>query len=119
MVLAAPRSFCAGVERAVTIVEKALETYGSPVYVRRQVVHNTHVMERLAAQADFGADAQRITLDGLRVECAHAWGLVRASNTTPGLVLRFEADTLPALADMQERFRSQLLRLQANLPLPF
>lgn len=48
--LAAPRSFCAGVERAVTIVEKALETYGSPVYVRRQVVHNTHVMERLAAR---------------------------------------------------------------------
>lgn len=76
-------------------------------------------MQRLAAQADFGADAQIITLDGLRVECAHAWGLVRASNTTPGLVLRFEADTPPALADMQERFRGQLLHLQANLLLPF
>lgn len=48
--LAAPRSFCAGVERAVTIVEKAVERYGEPVYVRRQVVHNTHVMERLAAR---------------------------------------------------------------------
>ena len=50
MVLAAPRSFCAGVARAVKIVEKAVETYGTPVYVRRQVVHNTHVMERLAAR---------------------------------------------------------------------
>lgn len=48
--LAAPRSFCAGVERAVTIVEKAVDTYGTPVYVRRQVVHNTHVIERLAAR---------------------------------------------------------------------
>ncbi len=76
-------------------------------------------MQRLAAQADFGADAQLITLDGLRVECADAWGLVRASNTTPSLVLRFEADTPAALADMQQRFRSQLLKLQANLLLPF
>lgn len=76
-------------------------------------------MQRLAAQADFGSDAQLITLDGLRVECAAAWGLVRASNTTPGLVLRFEADDQAAMTDIQERFRRQLLRLQANLVLPF
>jgi hypothetical protein len=43
-------------------------------------------MERLATQADFGPDAQIITLDGLRVEFPHGWGLVRASNTTPSLV---------------------------------
>jgi 4-hydroxy-3-methylbut-2-en-1-yl diphosphate reductase len=49
VVLASPRSFCAGVERAIEIVERALERYGAPVYVRRQIVHNTHVVGRLAA----------------------------------------------------------------------
>ena len=47
IVLAAPRSFCAGVERAIEIVERALERFGSPVFVRRQIVHNTHVVRRL------------------------------------------------------------------------
>ncbi|HKA04191.1 MAG TPA: 4-hydroxy-3-methylbut-2-enyl diphosphate reductase [Acidimicrobiales bacterium] len=46
---ASPRSFCAGVERAITVVERALERYGRPVYVRRQIVHNTHVVRRLEA----------------------------------------------------------------------
>ena len=45
-VLAAPRSFCAGVERAIDIVERALDRYGAPVYVRRQIVHNAHVVAR-------------------------------------------------------------------------
>jgi 4-hydroxy-3-methylbut-2-enyl diphosphate reductase len=44
---ASPRSFCAGVERAIAVVERALERYGPPVYVRRQIVHNTHVVRRL------------------------------------------------------------------------
>jgi 4-hydroxy-3-methylbut-2-en-1-yl diphosphate reductase len=44
---AGPRSFCAGVDRAITVVERALERFGSPVYVRRQIVHNTHVVRRL------------------------------------------------------------------------
>jgi 4-hydroxy-3-methylbut-2-enyl diphosphate reductase len=52
VVLAAPRSFCAGVERAIEVVERALETRGAPVYVRRQVVHNAHVVRRLS---DLGA----------------------------------------------------------------
>jgi 4-hydroxy-3-methylbut-2-enyl diphosphate reductase len=47
VLLAAPRGFCAGVERAVTIVERAVEVYGSPVYVRRHIVHNLHVVARL------------------------------------------------------------------------
>ena len=76
-------------------------------------------MERLATQADFGPDARLITPDGLRVEFPDAWGLVRASNTTPSLVLRFEADQPAAMTDIQERFRRQLLRLQADLALPF
>ncbi len=47
LLLAAPRGFCAGVDRAVLIVEKALEAYGAPVYVRHEIVHNTHVVESL------------------------------------------------------------------------
>ena len=47
VLLAAPRGYCAGVDRAVITVEKALETYGPPVYVRKQIVHNRHVVETL------------------------------------------------------------------------
>jgi 4-hydroxy-3-methylbut-2-enyl diphosphate reductase len=47
--LAAPRGFCAGVDRAVQIVERAIEKYGAPVYVRHEIVHNRHVVERLKA----------------------------------------------------------------------
>lgn len=47
LLLAAPRGFCAGVDRAIQIVEKSLEKYGKPVYVRHEIVHNRHVVERL------------------------------------------------------------------------
>jgi 4-hydroxy-3-methylbut-2-en-1-yl diphosphate reductase len=47
LLLAAPRGFCAGVDRAVLIVEKALEAYGAPVYVRHEIVHNRHVVQTL------------------------------------------------------------------------
>jgi 4-hydroxy-3-methylbut-2-enyl diphosphate reductase len=45
--LASPRGFCAGVDRAIQIVERAIEKYGAPVYVRHEIVHNVHVVERL------------------------------------------------------------------------
>ena len=47
VLLAAPRGYCAGVDRAVIIVEKALEAYGAPVYVRKEIVHNKHVVQTL------------------------------------------------------------------------
>ncbi|HNB28495.1 MAG TPA: 4-hydroxy-3-methylbut-2-enyl diphosphate reductase [Alphaproteobacteria bacterium] len=47
LLLAAPRGFCAGVDRAIQIVERALERYGAPVYVRHEIVHNRHVVEEL------------------------------------------------------------------------
>src|ERR671911_2754460 len=50
VLLAAPRGYCAGVDRAVIAVEKALEHYGAPVYVRKQIVHNIHVVTQLEAQ---------------------------------------------------------------------
>ena len=49
ILLAAPRGFCAGVDRAIQIVERALERFGAPVYVRHEIVHNRHVVERLEA----------------------------------------------------------------------
>jgi 4-hydroxy-3-methylbut-2-enyl diphosphate reductase len=50
VLLAGPRSFCAGVERAIQIVERALERYGAPVYVRKQIVHNAHVVADLESR---------------------------------------------------------------------
>ena len=50
ILLAAPRGYCAGVDRAVQTVERALELYGAPVYVRKEIVHNKHVVEQLAAR---------------------------------------------------------------------
>jgi 4-hydroxy-3-methylbut-2-enyl diphosphate reductase len=50
VLLAAPRGYCAGVDRAVIAVEKALERYGAPVYVRKQIVHNIHVVRELESQ---------------------------------------------------------------------
>ena len=47
LLLAAPRGYCAGVDRAVQTVERALEMHGAPVYVRKEIVHNKHVVERL------------------------------------------------------------------------
>ncbi len=47
IILAAPRGFCAGVDRAIQIVERAINKYGAPVYVRHEIVHNRHVVERL------------------------------------------------------------------------
>ena len=47
ILLASPRGFCAGVDRAIDIVERAIELFGAPIYVRHEVVHNSHVVDRL------------------------------------------------------------------------
>ncbi|MDN4615797.1 4-hydroxy-3-methylbut-2-enyl diphosphate reductase [Leifsonia sp. F6_8S_P_1B] len=56
VLLAAPRGYCAGVDRAVVAVEKALEHYGAPVYVRKQIVHNVHVVSELEKQGAIFVD---------------------------------------------------------------
>lgn len=56
VLLAAPRGYCAGVDRAVVTVEKALELYGAPVYVRKQIVHNKHVVATLEARGAIFVD---------------------------------------------------------------
>ncbi len=75
-------------------------------------------IERLLASAHFEG-AQVTTIDGLRAEFEDGWGLVRASNTTPVLVLRFEADNQAALTRIMEEFRRVLLQVEPGLSLPF
>ena len=70
-------------------------------------------------QGEHFAEGEVTTIDGVRVDFADGWGLVRASNTTPSLVLRFEGDNQEALDRVQETFRKVLLDLDGSLSLPF
>jgi len=72
VLLANPRGFCAGVDRAIEIVERALEIYGPPVYVRHEIVHNRHVVEELRAKgAVFVDDPEQVPPGSLLVFSAH------------------------------------------------
>ena len=72
ILLASPRGFCAGVERAIEIVEKALEQNGPPVYVRHEIVHNRHVVDGLRAKgAVFVEELDEVPDDALVVFSAH------------------------------------------------
>ncbi|UYQ76502.1 4-hydroxy-3-methylbut-2-enyl diphosphate reductase [Glutamicibacter sp. JL.03c] len=72
VLLAAPRGYCAGVDRAVVAVEKALEHYGPPVYVRKQIVHNLHVVSELEARgAIFVEENEEVPEGALVVFSAH------------------------------------------------
>src|SRR5262245_29826937 len=72
MLLARPRGYCAGVERAVDTVERALARHGAPVYVRRQIVHNAHVVADLERKgAVFVRDEDEVPPGGLVVFSAH------------------------------------------------
>jgi 4-hydroxy-3-methylbut-2-en-1-yl diphosphate reductase len=103
VLLAGPRSFCAGVERAIDIVERALDRYGAPVYVRRQIVHNTHVVRDLEARGARFVDELDAVPDGALVVIAahgvapevheegHARGL-RVIDATCPLVAKVHAE---------------------------
>ena len=72
VVLAQPRGFCAGVERAIEIVERAIEKYGPPIYVRHEIVHNRHVVERLRAKgAHFVDELSEIPPGSVTIFSAH------------------------------------------------
>jgi phosphomannomutase/phosphoglucomutase len=77
------------------------------------------LIAQLHKTAKFGAAQEIITIDGLRVEYSDGFGLMRASNTTPVVVLRFEADNQDALARIQNDFRQVLLSADSSLKLPF
>ncbi len=72
ILLANPRGFCAGVDRAIDIVERALELFGAPVHVRHEIVHNSHVVERLRARgAIFVEELAEVPTGGTVIFSAH------------------------------------------------
>ncbi|MET1256328.1 phosphomannomutase/phosphoglucomutase [Aliikangiella maris] len=75
-------------------------------------------VSRLAKQGAFG-EGKMIDIDGVRVEYADGWGLVRASNTTPNLVIRFEGDTQDAVERIKKIFKQQILMVDSSLNLEF
>ncbi len=89
------------------------------LHVKTAEGENFALVERLQREAKFTDAREVITIDGVRVEYADGFGLARASNTTPVLVLRFEADDEAALARIQADFRRVLLAIKADAKLPF
>lgn len=77
------------------------------------------IMQTLLQNADFQQPHEIISIDGMRVEFEHGWGLVRPSNTTPRLVVRFEATDNTYLTMIKDQFRTALLKIAPDLALPF
>ena len=96
VLLASPRGFCAGVDRAIQIVERAIAKYGAPVYIRHEIVHNRHVVDRLRAMGAVFVEE----LD----ECP------------PDRPVVFSAHGVPKSVPAQARAR-QMLFLDATCPL--
>lgn len=89
------------------------------IQVRTAEGENHALIAQLQQQAVFSDPQQVITIDGLRVEYSDGFGLARASNTTPVIVLRFEADNEAALKRIQEDFRHNILQAKPDAQLPF
>src|SRR6476661_8951915 len=80
VMLAQPRGYCAGVVRAIEIVERAIERFGAPVYVRHEIVHNRHVVESLKAKgARFVEELDEVPAGAVTIFSAH--GVARAVET--------------------------------------
>ncbi|HIF18015.1 MAG TPA: phosphomannomutase/phosphoglucomutase [Cycloclasticus sp.] len=88
------------------------------INIALQEGENFSFVEELQSKSEF-EDAKIITIDGIRVEFKNGWGLVRASNTTPSLVLRFEADDEVALEQIKALFKEQMLKVNPDIELPF
>ena len=86
--------------------------------VQMQEGENHDFIETFKKTARF-ENARISTIDGLRADFNDGWGLVRASNTTPVLVVRFDAETEEALVRVKASFRSQMLKVNPDLDLPF
>jgi len=106
VVLASPRSFCAGVERAIETVERALERYGQPVYVRRQIVHNLHVVRDLESKgAVFVEEIDDVPPNAVVVLSAHGVSpVVRRQVTERGDLKMIDA-TCPLVAKVHNEAR--------------
>ena len=103
--------------------EEVLDSLPNSISTPELKVHmkegeNHAFIEQFQEQARF-VDARVSTIDGVRADFEDGWGLCRASNTTPVLVVRFDAQSQESLAIIQEAFRMQMLALRPDLDLPF
>jgi phosphomannomutase/phosphoglucomutase len=104
---------------AQSLLERMPESFSTPeLFISIPEQDKFATMERLVAELRFDTGNLNY-LDGIRADFAHGWGLVRASNTTPNLVLRFEADSPEDLASIQNEFRARLSPLLPGHKLPF
>ncbi|MEW6314561.1 MAG: phosphomannomutase/phosphoglucomutase [Pseudomonadota bacterium] len=96
------------------------DTVNTPeLQIKLKEGENYALIEQMQKTARFGNAREVITIDGLRVEYADGFGLARASNTTPVIVLRFEADNTQALQRIQEDFRRVIVAARPDVTLPF
>lgn len=104
---------------AQDILERMPQSFSTPeLFVPVAEQDKFVLMEQLVQELRFDSGNMNY-LDGIRVDFANGWGLIRASNTTPNLVLRFEADSAADLATIQREFRAGLLAILPWLELPF
>src|SRR5664279_1009000 len=110
VLLASPRGYCAGVERAVETVEKALELYGPPVYVRKQIVHNLHVVRDLEARGAVFVDEETEVPEGETI-------VFSAHGVAPSVHANAEArklNTIDATCPLVTKVHVQARRYAAN-----
>ncbi|NOQ69506.1 MAG: phosphomannomutase/phosphoglucomutase, partial [Gammaproteobacteria bacterium] len=106
-------------ETSSTLFETLPDSFNTPeLQINFEEGEHYKFMEKFIKQAKFDG-ANTITIDGLRVNYANGWGLIRPSNTTPCLVLRFEANDENSLNKIQNTFREQILAVDSTLKLPF
>jgi len=76
-------------------------------------------MKQLMVSPNLPADGRITDIDGLRIDFTDGFGLIRASNTTPSLVVRFEGETEEVLMRIQDQFRQLILEIKPGIALPF
>jgi phosphomannomutase/phosphoglucomutase len=107
-------------ERTPTEIFAALPSRKSTpeILLAMDAAESKRFIAQLQQEGDF-PDAQVTTMDGVRADYVNGWGLVRSSNTVPGLTLRFEGDTEADLAQIQQLFKRQMLVIKPTLNFPF
>ncbi len=106
--------------RLLELLSREADPSAAPeLHLRTAEGENFELVERLRREARFESARELITIDGVRVEYDDGFGLARPSNTTPVLVLRFEADDEAALRRIQAEFRRALLAVKPDAQLPF
>jgi phosphomannomutase/phosphoglucomutase len=106
-------------EPSSTIFEALPDSFNTPeININFEEGEHYKFMERFKEKSDFG-DADITTIDGMRVNYADGWGLIRPSNTTPCLVLRFEANSEAKLDEIRATFKQQLLKVDSSLEISF